>query len=81
MRNYEQEVEILVNELVELVEHYGGRMTMDQYYNTRIIPENEELIEEFTDENGFDDESFVCFLVRRSNGRIDWFCDEIYKEM
>lgn len=77
--DYEESLQICINELKEIVKINNG-ITMDKMYDNAIYPENKELKSEFIDDHGFDEESFILYLIKRSEV-LELTYDEVIKFM
>lgn len=78
MISYDKCLNGCINELIEIVKNDDG-MTIDRMYDNAIYPNNEELTKEFTDEHGFDQESFILYLIKRSE-ILDTVWSDKYEE-
>jgi hypothetical protein len=75
MVEYEECIKNCVNELIEIVKLNDNEMEFDKIFDNAIYPVNEELINDFTDKQNFDEEEFILFLIKRSDNILKYTWD------
>lgn len=76
MDEYNLSIKQCQEELIWFVSN-NKNITLDNMYDNPIYPTNGELLQDFTDEAGFDQMEFILFLIKTSDYLEHKYCAEI----